>query len=1153
MKIEILSLQNLNSLSGKSEIYFNREPFNGSGLFAITGPTGAGKSTIFDAICLALYGRTPRLKNPDEIMSRHSSECYTELTFSVNEKRYRSRWEQRRSRGLSDGKLQNSKMLIVDLNGDSERIIEEKKSAIPILISKITGLDYDQFTRSILLAQGNFASFLKAGVNERAELLEKMTGSDIYTQLSIEAFNRSKLEDEKLNRLKEKLGDTDLLSLDNLNEYKNELITHKNNRNKINTKISELTEDQKWLEQNVILNHKIDSAKYDLKEAVKSEESSTHVKNRLDKLNKIIENLSTYENFIYFTKTCNKRENSKADILEKIDIYEDKLQNQQKELENKIKLHEDNIEEIAKTHLVINNAQALEERMAEDQAQLDKIKSLINEKDLKLNQLKDKKRSLSKEINTLTTKCNAVTEYLNRNNQYSLIGEILPLVKDKFLRLKSLQAQINDFSDFSLDKYDEFQSLISSEKQNLFTLENKINSPDNSSLQDRGNLELIKEILLRLSPISKSYREIEKQNVNYNKDKESYVILLSSIKENIQKNLNELLHNEAINKELLLNSQVEIIQETLKEGDSCPVCKGIYHKVAHNGKENKQNIELENTINSLKLNLKNFETEKDITQEKLNTIIIRINENEKKINDLSVEWNKEKKTRFQKLKPGDRDLANKLYRENEEALVAVKEWEEQIKLLISEERTVKKRLETLNESFSKMEKVRNINSEILELDETIKKLIQPYNILNSDEKSVFVLSNYKSAYDQKLLEMESFKNVLLINEKELLPLDTVIEQEENRKKELDIEADRLIRLLNRNRDAIKGFLGGKTLQIVKMETESKKLEGETEVERARGLLNSYREEYSQLKGELNNLQLELPELIIQQKDSDEKVQEILKSESLKIEDFEQLDLQNKVKALTIELSNIQERKIRAEEIFNSAAEELTNHKNKKHSDKTLTETSEALSGFRNKIEEISRSIGILDEKIDSDEIKRNQVKDLSLMIEKQEIDSLKWSKIKNLIGSADGKLYRRFVQGLTLEKLIDLANIHLQRLNNRYRIERSDVKELEIDIVDCWQADTIRPSTTLSGGESFLVSLALSLGLSELVGNKVVIDSLFLDEGFGTLDPDTLEIVLSALETLQSSGKLIGIISHIEAIRERISVQIKVRKLAGGRSSIEIV
>ena len=174
-------------------------------------------------------------------------------------------------------------------------------------------------------------------------------------------------------------------------------------------------------------------------------------------------------------------------------------------------------------------------------------------------------------------------------------------------------------------------------------------------------------------------------------------------------------------------------------------------------------------------------------------------------------------------------------------------------------------------------------------------------------------------------------------------------------------------------------------------------------------------------------------------------------------------------------------------------------------------------------------------------------------IEEDEAALAQWSQLNDLIGSASGDKFRRFAQGLTLDHLVALANRQLDRLHGRYLLQRRASDALELDVIDTWQADAARDTRTLSGGESFLVSLALALALSDLVSVKTRIESLFLDEGFGTLDAETLDTALDALDALNASGKTIGVISHVEAMKERIPVQIRVRKINGlGYSKLEL-
>ena len=1152
MKIEILSIQNLNSLSGKSEIHFNKKPFNNSGLFAITGPTGAGKSTIFDAICLALYGRTPRLKNPDEIMSRHSAECYTELTFSVNGNRFRSRWEQRRSRGKVEGKLQSSKMYVVDLNAKEEKIIEEKKSNVPQVISEITGLDYDQFTRSILLAQGNFASFLKAGINERADLLEKMTGSDIYTKLSVEAFNRSKLEYEKLSRLKEKLGDTEILSVQMREDYTRELEINLKLREKAREDINRLTENLKWLEQEVLLRHRKDSAKYDLDDANK----------KLNEAEPQIEELKQQEKIVNYLPLYESCKSIKLEIKRYIS-NETEYKNQIAELEKNLKACENELlikkELLSKSNMEAKKTQLLIEEIQLQENTLNSKKELLNKDDLKnremnseLSEIKrivtEDERLLNKNIITE----NAVQEYLTNHNNYSEIKSILPLIKSKIPHYFNLINELEINNQNESNKTDNGNLNLENLINELKVLRDKIEIIKNEKPDDNSKLLEIKEILLKLSPISKEYQEIKNNKSIYCKDKKSYLEELSLTEIQISKLQNKIKKLKLEIRKNSLKNHVNHIKESLSEGDQCPVCLNIYHyKDNSNGHEIKD--EYDEYLENLNSELQECITNRAVLTEQKSNVDGNINNANEKLSSLRSLWDQTKRSNFPELTLDTRDAANEIYKENETRIINYNNWEKEFNFNIQEERSKNTEIDQVRLNYQKNLDYQKLQLESNNIASEIQLLLSPFNITAISENTIRQLENLYKAYREKEIISDELrenivdqKNAVEMNNKLKDQISLRIEESDKEIKDFSIDIEKI-----ENEIFVKS--NGKTVAALKDSIVSRIETSKNELEIAQSKYSGIREELSHIDGQLKTLQNELPNLVDQSEKLKIQFESILNEKGLVEHDFNQSGIKERVVHLKKDIDALNEKNIRFEEVFKSAEVALTELLELKPANHSMSEVSEQLKEKKRNIEESSREIGIIEEKISVDNNKRMQVSDLTNSIEKQEIDSLKWSKIKNLIGSADGKTYRRFVQGLTLEKLVRLANRHLIKLNNRYKIERSENRELEIEIVDCWQANTIRPSSTLSGGESFLVSLALSLGLSELVGNKVVIDSLFLDEGFGTLDPNTLETVLSALETLQSTGKLIGIISHIEAIRERISVQIKVKKLAGGRSIIDIV
>jgi exonuclease SbcC len=197
---------------------------------------------------------------------------------------------------------------------------------------------------------------------------------------------------------------------------------------------------------------------------------------------------------------------------------------------------------------------------------------------------------------------------------------------------------------------------------------------------------------------------------------------------------------------------------------------------------------------------------------------------------------------------------------------------------------------------------------------------------------------------------------------------------------------------------------------------------------------------------------------------------------------------------------------------------------------------------------MGQEIGAIKQKLSDNMAAKSKIQERQVLMEAQEKECLRWDKLHALIGSADGKKYRNFAQGLTFELMVSHANRQLNKMTDRYLLIRDSDQPLELNVIDNYQAGEQRSTKNLSGGESFIVSLSLALGLSRMAGRKVRVDSLFLDEGFGTLDEDALETALETLAGLQQDGKLIGVISHVSALKDRISTQIDVIPVSGGKS-----
>jgi len=229
---------------------------------------------------------------------------------------------------------------------------------------------------------------------------------------------------------------------------------------------------------------------------------------------------------------------------------------------------------------------------------------------------------------------------------------------------------------------------------------------------------------------------------------------------------------------------------------------------------------------------------------------------------------------------------------------------------------------------------------------------------------------------------------------------------------------------------------------------------------------------------------------------------------------------------------------------------LSQEIDKKTTEASLDDLKKEQAAILESLKKLGEEIGAIKQKLTDNTSAKVKYQQKQMLIKAQKKECTRWDALHSLIGSADGKKYRNFAQGITFELMVSHANRQLEKMTDRYLLVRDDDQPLELNVVDNYQAGEIRSTKNLSGGESFIVSLSLALGLSKMAGRKVRVDSLFLDEGFGSLDEDALETALETLAGLQHDGKLIGIISHVPALKERISTQITVQPVSGGKSTI---
>ncbi len=312
MRIQEVRFQNLNSLVGEWKIDFTDSAYLADGIFAITGPTGAGKTTILDGICLALYGRTPRLervnKSGNEIMSRHTGSCYAEVTFSTRDGSYRCHWSQQRAHKKTDGELQVHKHEISD--AVSGQVLENKIRDVALRVEEITGMNFNRFTRSMLLAQGGFAAFLQAPPDERAPILEQITGTEIYSEISIQVHERKREEENRLGILQAEIAGMKVLSAEEEEELRENIALKTNQEEKQREELGSLRKALTWLEQIGRLEQEIGSLEEQWQQYLKRLEAFQEDRWRLQRARQAVNLDAPY------TQLRNLRELQASDVAE---------------------------------------------------------------------------------------------------------------------------------------------------------------------------------------------------------------------------------------------------------------------------------------------------------------------------------------------------------------------------------------------------------------------------------------------------------------------------------------------------------------------------------------------------------------------------------------------------------------------------------------------------------------------------------------------------------------------------------------------------------------------------------------------------------------------------------------------------------------------
>ncbi|NHN76118.1 AAA family ATPase [Azotobacter chroococcum] len=1134
MKILSLRLKNLNSLKGEWKIDFREAPFRDNGLFAITGPTGAGKTTLLDAICLALYHRTPRMdrlsRESNELMTRHTAECLAEVEFEVQGQGYRAFWSQRRARDKADGALQMPKVELAAADGT---ILADKVGDKLARIEALTGLDFARFTRSMLLAQGGFAAFLEADAKSRAELLEQLTGTEIYGQISRRVFERAREVKSALEQLQARASGVELLSDEQRRALEEQAAGLAAEEAPLLARQGELQAQRQWREDLSRAEQRCQGAAQSRQQAERALAEAAPQLARLAASEPAARLLPAHQAWQQARLQLEQGERSLAqtglDRQQAADAVGLRLW-QASQLARQIA-------EAAQGHA--RQLQLQQRQLVQQLAGQPRHAELGERLGVWRGQF-ERRQQWQGEIAALQRRQQGERAALaGQAGQQRQVQERLQSQQAELVAARSAEQQARSALDALLQGQSE--GALREHWQQLHARRNLLQQLEqNAEQRSRGEA--------RLAGIA---AELADRQLRHGEQ--------SAQRELLRLRYKDLQALVAARRQLLEQEQrilrLEAYRSQLQPGEACPLCGSHEHPAVETHRAPDVSVS-ERALQAGEVELEAVRGQGEAARDALAVLDAELKALQQRREQDEAELRQQREHWRQLCRELGVEVAD-------EAALALRRGElgEQLEAL-------ELRLQRLERSKQAVEQAGNLR---LQAERGCEQGSQQLELLAERLRSgQGQLQELDDQLQQRQAQLQQCEQALaedLAPFGHPLPIDGAAwlaqrqadwqawQQGQSRLQQLEreqlahhaaVEAAEQQAALWQQRWSALGEPGRAALaENADAHGALGRAEAEADAARRRvneldGRLLSLEEQLQQQRRELDACAAHWQAQLAQSPFADEAMFQAAlldDSERSALQDLRTRLEQARTEALALLAATEQQlAQLLAEPRTTASGEELERQ----------------LQALAGQLRDLAQRQGEIRATLSADDERRQSRQALFAEIAARQGEYDLWQQLNGLIGAADGAKYRKFAQGLTLDHLIWLANRQLVRLHGRYQLARRSGGELELEVVDTWQGDAARDTRTLSGGESFLVSLALALALSDLVSHKTSIDSLFLDEGFGTLDGETLEVALDALDSLNASGKSIGVISHVEALKERIPVQLRVSKGVGlGYSSLE--
>ncbi|MBN1552497.1 AAA family ATPase [bacterium] len=1244
MKIVKIIGRNIRSLYHAFSISLVDPPIKNAGLFAIVGPTGSGKSSILDALCLAMYGESPRTENekqrftiddlankdPRTAMSRGATDSQAEVVFESGGKQYCAHWSVHRSRRKRTGKLQSPRRSLTDLA--ENKVIASGIQETEAAVTAITGLSFDQFRRSVLLAQGEFEAFLKSPEDDRSLLLESITGLTIYGELSIKAHEKAKHFKQAMELIKARQESVEIPSQDDMCHLNDAIHETKNALHETENSLDNIKRQLTWYDRRNDLQKYLAQAENDVIIARNHHERSAEDRKILEKL-KIIFTLRTeIRKWQELNRTLHNNTEACQILAKKVEEANEQLRTVADQILATEKTRTDLAAYEKELKPSLEKALKLDARIEDVQNDLTKTRQQLAE----LLSVREKHKQSLDEAGRIQqeheTALNRVSEWLAENSSLKVIADQWRYYKEKIHEIRNVKTQNDikrhdiDTIQVELDAYHRHLSTVTSRKNRLTQRRDRTTSiiqtlqMQLSQYQEVMSRDLRKSAIHTLTSISSTThliaekeRQLEKKSAFTDRvhslveklmEKQGALSRLERLTRNLSQIMDHLLADAtAIVENYQKHHSAEWLRSGLIDGEPCPVCGSQDHPLKNipipDLKDNVPSGEQIKRLNSLTEQLRRETTSIQTRNATLKERITQTNR-QKGIIEADME----------QLEADTDDLIDRLAGLYSQLTVAnIPELKPVTRLELADSHSRRSLLESYSRTYHNLEENLTNCEKDLDRSKMLKQRLSEmcYDLQKKWETAQLEIQVKQEKLDSAKEEWKRLETKLFSLYEDIAEgfqawyptwkTDLQIDPE-NFNQTLEQKAQHVFDNRNRREKLIQN------LSEARAESERKSTRLQTIEDKRTELLNeighleTYQDDLASARSELfpdesaGTVQRKLADeismnqqtlktltskrerLLDEQKEAEKLF--ALKESERKTKLMESTDvsgtIESALEATGVSLAEALEWLNRGEADLREREERIAQIEKKykeseiqweqrladlksyesgtDHPELTQEELLDSLGKYRIRKEECQTTITRLS--AEKHLIENRLAKSISLKKELDETSSAAdiWFQMDELIGHHSGLAFRKYAQGLTLDRLLSLCNRHLNNLAPRYRVIRPDATAMGLVIIDRDQASEIRPVSSLSGGESFLVSLALALALSSLSSHNRKIDTLFIDEGFGSLDPETLDDALATLEALQSEGKIVGIISHIPSVQERIRCQIKVIPVGGGRSII---